>query len=42
MVPKASQTAAEQGEAELRLPNVGPKQLCALAHLGCARKAGAS
>ena len=39
-----------QGEAELRileltsvfhhLPNVGPKQLCALAHLECTRKEG--
>ena len=24
------------------LPSFGPKQLCALAHLGCTRKAGAS
>ena len=41
-----------QGEAELHilkltsmlhyLPGVGPKQLCALAHLGCTRKAGTS
>ena len=25
-----------------QLPRVGPKQLCALAHLGCTRKAGTS
>ena len=41
-----------QGEAKLRilelssvfhhLPSAGPKQLCALAHLGCIRKAGTS
>ena len=24
------------------LPSVGPKQLCALAHLGCTREAGTS
>ena len=24
------------------LPSVGPKQLCALAHLGCTRKVGTS
>ena len=41
-----------QGEAKLRIfdissvfhhvPSVGPKQLCALAHLGCTRAAGTS
>ena len=41
-----------RGEAKLRilelssvfhhLPSAGPKQLCALAHLGCIRKAGTS
>ena len=41
-----------QGKAELRileltsvfhyLPSVGPKQLCALAHLGCTREANTS
>ena len=41
-----------QGEAKLcileltlvfyHLPSVGPKQLCALAHLGCTREAGTS
>ena len=48
---KASQTATERGKAELcilnskvfyHLPRVGPKQLCALAHLGCTRAAGTS
>ena len=52
---KSSQIAAKQGKAELRildfkttwsefhhLPRVGQKQLCALAHLGCTRKAGTS
>ena len=47
---KPSQTATEQGEAELRVYNlkkhnlarVGPKQLCASAHLGCTRAAGTS
>ena len=47
---KPSQTAAVRGEAELHiynlkkhcLPRVGPKQLCALAHLGCTRAAGTS
>merc|ERR1712223_1587631 len=45
---KPSQTAATRGEAELRIynlkkyhfPRVGPKQLCASAHLGCTRAAG--
>ena len=45
---KPCQTAAVQGEAKLRiynlkkhhLPKVGPKQLCALAHLGSTREAG--
>ena len=52
---KPSQIAAKRGKAELRildfktiwsefhhLPIVGPKQLCALAHLGCTRAAGTS
>ena len=49
---KASQTATEQGKAKLRilklasvfdhLSSVGPKQLCALAHLGCTCEAGTS
>ena len=47
---KPYQTAAMRGEAELRiynlkkhhLPRVGPKQLCASAHLGCTRAAGTS
>ena len=47
---KPSQTAVGRGEAELRiynlkkhhLPRVGPKQLCALAHLGSTRATGTS
>ena len=47
---KSSQTTAMRGEAELHLyilkkhilPRVGPKQLSALAHLGCTRAAGTS
>ena len=49
---KASQTATMRGKAKLRileltsvfhhLPSVSPKQLCALAHLGCTREAGTS
>ena len=47
---KPCQTAAVQDEAEQRIynlkkyhhPRVGPKQLCALAHLGCTRAAGTS
>ena len=48
---KPCQTAVLRGEAELRiynlkkkhhLPRVGPKQLCASAHLGCTRAAGTS
>jgi len=47
---KASQTAAGRGKTELRLhnlketspPRVGPKQLCALAHLGRTRAVGTS
>ena len=42
---KASQTATQQGNAESEfhhLPRVGPKQLCASAHLGCTRAAGTS
>ena len=47
---KPSQTAAVRGEALLcvynlkkhHLPRVGPKQLCASAHLGCTRAAGTS
>ena len=47
---KESQTAVMRSEAELGLynlkkhhaPRVSPKQLCAIAHLGCTRKAGTS
>ena len=47
---KPCQTAAMWGEVELHicnfkkyhLPRVGPKQLCASAHLGCTRAAGTS
>ena len=48
---KPCQTVAVRGEAKLRIynlkkkfhhPRVGPKQLCALAHLGCTRAAGTS
>ena len=50
--PSYVQYIIRQGEAKLRileltsvfhhLPSVGPKQLCALAHLGCTREAGTS
>ena len=50
--PSYVQYIIGQGEAELRileltsvfhhLPSVGPKQLRALAHLGCTREAGTS
>ena len=50
--PSYVQYIIRRGEAELRileltsvlhhLPSVGPKQLCALAHLGCTREAGTS
>ena len=42
---RSSQTAATRGEAKPvfhPVPTVGPKQLCALAHLGCTREAGTS
>ena len=47
---KPSQINVRRGEAELRiynlkkhhLPRVGPKQLCASAHLGCTRAGGTS
>ena len=48
--PSCVQYIIRQSEAKLRifeltlvfhhLPSVGPKQLCALAHLGCTREAG--
>ena len=50
--PSHVQYIIRQGEAKLRIleltsvfdhvPSVGPKQLCALAHLGCTREAGTS
>ena len=50
--PSYIQYIIRQGQAELQileltsvfhhLPSVGPKQLCALAHLGCTREAGTS
>ena len=47
---KANQSATERGNGKLlyhtsefhHLPRVGPKQLCALVHLGCTRAAGTS
>ena len=47
---KSCQTAATRGKAELctynlkkhHLLRVGPKQLCASAHLGCTREGGSS
>ena len=50
--PSYVQYIIKRGKGELRileltsifhhLPSIGPKQLCALAHLGCTRKVGTS
>ena len=39
---EAKQRLLKLASVFYHLPSVGPKQLCALAHLGCTRRAGNS